>query len=1052
MDTDKTVKFRTMQGASSATFRRPPLDSSLTVPELFAYHATNSPNHPVFVYADDQKQMHKIYYPEVYKAIRKAAKITSNHYLPSSNSNGNNDPPTIGILAVADLISFYTLLVGIMYLGFTTFPISTRNSAIAVAHLIRKTGIRQLFVSTDPAMQRLAHEAIEMLAKEGVDVEALRMPDFVDMYNDSDDVEDVRMGNVSPDNTALILHSSGESYPPCPIKFLDRNFLKWGTFLHYGDVDMCGVHLASHTLPMFHVIGALTTLWTACAGVVLTVFKPTTPPIFPAPDVFLDALVATRSEIAYCVPAFVEAWARSPGNLPAIKTLRAIIYAGAPMNKQIGDQLAKEGIALIPFYGLTEGGAVTILIPDPAKMNLSEWDYFEISCHLDVELVPHEGQEGTFEPVIFDSPGFTPNVMNTTRNGRPAYATSDLLQVHPTKPHLFKVFGRADDQLMLSTGEKTNPGPLEAILLQDPHIVAALMFGRGRFQNGVLIQPKEPFDPKDERRVEEFRNTIWPSIEKANHYAPSHSRIFKEMIMVTNPTKPLEYTAKGTPRRQVCIQAYNEEIDALYRRVAESSQTGHEQGNEAPLLDDDDLFQQGCDSLQATWIRNSILHALRSTTIRIHDIPSNFVYAHPSIRVLSDYVTSFFLEGKSTDTAAQAAAQVARMRALVEKYGTNFHLRSPVGTINGEGVTNGVTQTVLLTGTTGRLGCHLLAQLLQNPEVVRVYALNRESSGKDSALKVRQRDAFTTWGLDVGLLSSPKVTFHVCNFPQGDLGLNKDLYKEIQDSVTIVIHNAWRVDFNVSLSSFEPLIAGVRNLLDLCLDSPLPGGPRVLFVSSIAALRTAEDPVVDAGLAVGTGYSESKWVAEQLFGRVAQETGLRTTVIRVGQLSGDTRIGGWSPSEWVPALVSAGQVLGCIPARDETVTWIAVDVAAAAILDMVHAPSERVLHLTSPRPVAWNVIFDPRRPPRHRVPYPQWLARLQDSANAAGLRPHVETHHSAHNLLEFFKSAMMGGAEVPLSTKKATKSSRNLAEVRPLCKDDAIKYVQFWASVGHIKL
>ena len=42
--------------------------------------------------------------------------------------------------------------------------------------------------------------------------------------------------------------------------------------------------------------------------------------------------------------------------------------------------------------------------------------------------------------------------------------------------------------------------------------------------------------------------------------------------MVTKPDKPLEYTAKGTPRRQVCIRSYEPEIDALYKRVEESSQ------------------------------------------------------------------------------------------------------------------------------------------------------------------------------------------------------------------------------------------------------------------------------------------------------------------------------------------------------------------------------------------------------------------------------------------------------------------------------------------------
>lgn len=35
------------------------------------------------------------------------------------------------------------------------------------------------------------------------------------------------------------------------------------------------------------------------------------------------------------------------------------------------------------------------------------------------------------------------------------------------------------------------------------------MFGRGRFQNGVIIQPKKPFDPAYEAKLEEFRHLIW---------------------------------------------------------------------------------------------------------------------------------------------------------------------------------------------------------------------------------------------------------------------------------------------------------------------------------------------------------------------------------------------------------------------------------------------------------------------------------------------------------------------------------------------------------------
>ena len=39
-------------------------------------------------------------------------------------------------------------------------------------------------------------------------------------------------------------------------------------------------------------------------------------------------------------------------------------------------------------------------------------------------------------------------------DGLDAYATSDLLAPHPTKPGYWRVHGRVDDQIMHNTGEK----------------------------------------------------------------------------------------------------------------------------------------------------------------------------------------------------------------------------------------------------------------------------------------------------------------------------------------------------------------------------------------------------------------------------------------------------------------------------------------------------------------------------------------------------------------------------------------------------------------------
>ena len=99
------------------------------------------------------------------------------------------------------------------------------------------------------------------------------------------------------------------------------------------------------------------------------------------------------------------------------------------------------------------------------------------------------------------------------------------------------------------------------------------------------------------------------------------------MIMVTKPEKPLEYTAKGTPRRQVCIASYSEEIDVLYKKVEESSQVDiatprdwsvesvHRYVREMvknvmknPNIEDtDDLFQQGCDRHVFSLLSSSLL-------------------------------------------------------------------------------------------------------------------------------------------------------------------------------------------------------------------------------------------------------------------------------------------------------------------------------------------------------------------------------------------------------------------------------------------------------------
>lgn len=74
-----------------------------------------------------------------------------------------------------------------------------------------------------------------------------------------------------------------------------------------------------------------------------------------------------------------------------------------------------------------------------------------------------------------------------------------------------------------------------------------------------------------------------------------------------------------------------------------------------------------------------------------------------------------------------------------------------------------------------------------------------------------------------------------------------------------------------------------------------------------------KEDFVDAHSALGSGYSESKWVCESILSAASRSTSLKPVVVRVGQLSGISTSGCWNTKEWVPALVKSSVHIGCLP-------------------------------------------------------------------------------------------------------------------------------------------
>ena len=180
-------------------------------------------------------------------------------------------------------------------------------------------------------------------------------------------------------------------------------------------------------------------------------------------------------------------------------------------------------------------------------------------------------------------------------------------------------------------------------------------------------------------------------------------------------------------------------------------------------------------SLQATYIRNTILHSLRTTTkLSVHDVPLNFVYTNPTVISLATYVLGL-LNGQGIDNETERGTHIAQMETLLTKF--SAELKKPQWT-SSRASSASSEETVMITGTTGRLGSHLLSQILQEPKVIRVYALNRGRPGVSEELKERQKEAFRTWGLDETLLSS-RVSFHPADLSLPNFGLDEAMFAEV---------------------------------------------------------------------------------------------------------------------------------------------------------------------------------------------------------------------------------------------------------------------------------
>lgn len=691
---------------------------------------------------------------------------------------------------------------------------------------------------------------------------------------------------------------------------------------------MSSQDLVLATTPFFHLMGFLPFAISIFhdVPVLIGLDKPL------SVDYLIDLLQMGRPTGALLPPSVLEDMSHSEKALESLRGLKSVYFGGAPLASETGDRLRKY-TRIVSVIGTSEIGWILAVVPEDE----ADWTYFEWNPAYGIEM-QHTGDE-VYELVIRRHQGNRDfqGIFHTFPDLE-IYRTNDLYIRHPTKPDLWKYHGRQDDVIVLSNGEKFNPVSMELIIEGHPLVSRALVIGQSRFQAGLLIEPSSTAPEMDSKL---FIEAIWPTVQAANQTIAAHGRVMKGNIGFALKAKPFKTTPKGSTQRRAVIRDYEKEIDQIYEAGLEDDLEDclPETLDAAGVSDyvcrivsrvlekpdipvNKDLYDFGLDSLMTIQVAKALQRGLERRLPKINPavITPQTLYANPTVEQLAQVIVNI-LEGKSQDVVPRDE----KIQNLVEKYTNDLPSDRAAPSDR-----PALPSNVILTGSTGSLGTYLLHNLLSNSAVSKIYCLNRSDA------ESRQRKGLEEKGLSFDNDTwETKVEFLQASFGEPRFGLDEGKYQEMLQFVDTIIHNAWKVDFNNSVESFEEThIRGVRRFVDFSLASRY--NAHIHFVSSIGTVGgwtpqmgslVPEVPMEDSSVVLPQGYGESKYISERICLEASRKSCVPTTVYRVGQIAGPTTSSGqWNPHEWLPTIISTSKAMGKVPNQlgSISVDWVPV--------------------------------------------------------------------------------------------------------------------------------